>query len=143
MVDENVIAAKLAEVADRIGRVRRHRAESAQALADDQDAFELVSFNLMLAVQACVDVAGHLIADQRWPPAKDLADSFHRLHEHRVISRELAQALARAVGLRNVVAHVYAQADPELVHRAATTGVDDLERFSRDVAAWLRSRRED
>lgn len=93
----------------------------------------------MLAVQASVDVAGHLIADQRWPPANDLADSFHRLHEHDVISRNLAQALARAVGLRNIVAHLYAQADPELVHQAATTGVDDLERFSHAIAAWLRA----
>lgn len=140
MVDENVIAAKLAGLADRIARVRRHAPASAEALADDPDAFDLVSFNLMLAVQACVDVAGHLIADQRWPPAKDLSDSFHRLHEHHVIPRDLARALARAVGLRNVVAHVYAQADPELVHQAATTGIDDLERFSHAVAAWLRSR---
>lgn len=43
MVDENVIAAKLAELADRIARVRRHAPPSAEALADDPDAFDLVS----------------------------------------------------------------------------------------------------
>jgi uncharacterized protein YutE (UPF0331/DUF86 family) len=40
--------------------------------------------------------------------------------------------------LRNVVAHVYAQADPELIFRAATSGLDDLERFSREVAEWVK-----
>jgi uncharacterized protein YutE (UPF0331/DUF86 family) len=140
MVDANVIAAKLAELADRIARVRQHRPADAKALAADRDAFDLVSFNLMLAVQTSVDIAGHLIADEGWAPAKDLAEAFHRLREHGVVSRETGDALARAAGLRNVVAHVYAQADPELVLRAATSGLDDLEAFSAEVAAWVKQR---
>lgn len=142
MVDRDVITAKLAELTDRVGRVRGHRPADAEALAADRDAFDLVSFNLMLAVQACVDVAGHLIADEGWAPAKDLAEGFHRLQEQGVVSRETAEALARAAGLRNVVAHVYAQADPELVFRAASSGLDDLERFSREVAVWVKERSE-
>jgi len=137
VVDADVIAAKLTELADRVGRVRQHRPAAAEALADDRDALDLVSFNLMLAVQACTDVASHLIADEGWPPAKNLAEAFHRLHEHAVISRETSEALARAAGLRNIVAHVYAPADPELLFRAATHGMEDLERFSREVARWV------
>lgn len=140
MVDLDVLTAKLAELGDRIERVRQHRPSDAKALADDRDAFDLVSFNLMLAVQSCTDIATHLIADEGWPPARDLADAFRRLHEHEVISRKTGDALARATGLRNVIAHVYAQADPELVFQAASTGLDDLERFSREVAGWARGR---
>jgi len=138
MVDADVIAAKLAEVADRIDRVRTHSPENAEALAADRDALDLVSFNLMLAVQSCTDIASHLIADEGWPPAKDLAGAFLRLHEHGVLSQETSEALARATGLRNIVAHVDAQADPEPVFRAATTGLDDLGRFSQEVAGWMR-----
>ena len=137
MVDADVIAAKLAELADRVDRIRTRRPADAQALADDRDVLDLVSFNLMLAVQASTDIASHLIADEGWPPAKDLAEAFHRLHDHGVIAEETSQALARATGLRNIVAHVYAQADPDLVFRAASSGLDDLERFSREVAAWV------
>ncbi len=140
MVDLDILTAKLAELGDRIGRVRQHRPPDAKTLAGDRDAFDLVSFNLMLAVQSCTDIATHLIADEGWPPARDLAEAFRRLHEHQVISRETSDALARATGLRNVVAHVYAQADPELVFQAASTGLDDLERFSRQVAGWARGR---
>jgi uncharacterized protein YutE (UPF0331/DUF86 family) len=142
MVDENVITSKLAELEARVARVRHHCPADAEALADDQDAFDLVAFNLMLAVQACVDVAGHLIADQGWAPAKDLREAFQRLQEHGVLSREAAGALGRASGLRNVVAHVYARADPDLVFRAATSGLADLERFSREVAGWVTGRSE-
>jgi len=137
VLDLDVIEAKLRALTDRIGRVRDHRPAFADALAADRDVLDLVSFNLMLAVQACTDIASHLIADEGWPPAKDLADAFHRLHEHGVIAEETSQALVRATGLRNIVTHIDAQADPELVFRVATSGLEDLERFSREVAGWV------
>lgn len=142
MVDRDLIAAKLGELALRVGRVRRHRPASAAALAADPDAFDLVSFNLMLAVQACLDVASHLIADEGWPPATDLAGSFRRLGEEGVLNTETADALARAAGLRNVVAHAYGRADAKRVFAGASEGLEDLERFAAEVARWLEERAE-
>lgn len=136
MVDRDLLAAKLGELADRIARVRRHCPGTADALARDRDRLDLVSFNLMLAVQVCLDVASHLIADEGWPAAGDLAGAFVRLRERGVLTEATAEALARAAGLRNVVAHVYGRVDAGLVHQAATHGLRDLERFAAETAAW-------
>lgn len=136
MVDRNVLAAKLAELKDRMRRIRQHCPESSAELAEDQDAFDLVSFNLLLAVQSCLDLASHIIADHGWTAASTLAGSFRRLHENDVITLATAEALIRAVGLRNVVAHGYSGAEPDLIHLAATAGLADLERFSDEVGAW-------
>ena len=111
MVDADVIAAKLADLADRIDRVRTHRPTDAEILGEDRDVLDLESFNLMLAVQACTDVASHLIADEGWPPATDLAEAFRRLHEHGVISRQTSEALAR-VGLAPLLGSQYREASP-------------------------------
>jgi uncharacterized protein YutE (UPF0331/DUF86 family) len=140
MVDLDVLAAKLRELAERLARVREHCRPDAAALAGDRDALDLVSFNLMLAVQVCVDVASHLIADEGWPLAATAAQSFQRLFEHGVISQGVADMLGRATGLRNVVAHGYAGVDPEQIHRAATEGLADLERFASEVGAWVSGR---
>jgi uncharacterized protein YutE (UPF0331/DUF86 family) len=67
----------------------------------DQDLLDIVSFNLMLAVQCCADIASHLIADEGWPVASSLADGFTRLEERGVISASTGSELRRAVGLRN------------------------------------------
>lgn len=88
MVDADIVAVKLAEIADRLERVRMRCPADADALATDRDALDLVSFNLILAIQAALDIASHLIADEGWPTAATLAESFVRLHEHRVISAE-------------------------------------------------------
>jgi uncharacterized protein YutE (UPF0331/DUF86 family) len=135
VVNRDLVAAKLADLSDRISRVRLHCPKEPAALASSRDALDLVSFNLMLAVQSCADIASHLIADEGWPAAQTLADGFQRLAEKSVISASTAAALSRAVGLRNVVARGYV--DAILVHSAATTGVTDLDRFAREVAGWL------
>lgn len=136
MIDKSLVAAKLGELADRVGRVKTHAKATSTALAADRDALELVSFNLMLAVQTCADIASHIIADEGWTPAGTLADAFSRLEAHGVLSAPTRAALARAVGLRDVVAHAYGAIDPAKVHAASTAGLADLDAFSREVAAW-------
>lgn len=130
------MAAKWTELAERLGQVRKHRKATLPELEANRDATELVAFNLMLAVQVCADVANHLIADEGWPAPRTAGEAFTRLGEQGVISPELAAALRLAVGFRNVIVHGYAGADLRPVHRAATTGVDDLDAFARAVAKW-------
>ena len=136
MVNRNLLSSKLAELADRVARIRSLGKLSEEELTANRDAFDLASFNLMLAVQVCADIAAHLIADERWPAAKNLTEGFTRLEEQGVISTSVAQALRRAVGLRNIVAHGYARVDPAAIHSAATNGLAELEAFSRGVASW-------
>jgi uncharacterized protein YutE (UPF0331/DUF86 family) len=137
VVNRDLVAAKLVELDDRLARVRRHCPEAVTDLRADRDALDLVSFNLMLAVQTCSDIASHLIADEGWPAAPNLAGAFNSLRDRGVISSPTAGALCKAVGLRNVVAHGYAGINPAMVHAAATRGVLDLEAFAREIAAWI------
>lgn len=137
MVNADVIAAKLADLVDRVSRVRAHCPATAAELGADRDALDLVAFNLMLAVQVCADIAAHLIADHGWPVAKNLAEGFDRLAEQGVTSVATAERLKRAVGLRNVVAHGYVRINVAMVHDAATHGLGDLDAFAGDVARLL------
>ena len=139
MVNKDVVTAKLSELVDRIARAREHCPPGAEQLASDRDALDLVSFNLMLAVQVCADIASHMIADEGWPAARSLAEAFNRLVEHDITTAATAEQLKRSVGLRNVVAHGYARINVEMVHAAATSGLHHLEVFASDVAKFLQA----
>lgn len=139
MVNRDVIAAKLADLQRRTARVREHVPPTCEGLAASPDSLDLVSFNLMLAIQICADVASHIIADEGWQSARTLRESFIRLRDHGVLTPATSDALARAAGLRNVVAHGYADVEVALVHEAATRGVEDLEAFAREVAGFALS----
>jgi uncharacterized protein YutE (UPF0331/DUF86 family) len=132
-----IMQRKLAELDARVARVRAHRRASADELASDRDALDLVAFNLMLAVQAACDLAAHLIADEGWTAPATVAECFHQLADHQVITTATATALRRSVGFRNVVAHGYAGIDVRATHAASTAGLDDLDRFAREIATWL------
>jgi uncharacterized protein YutE (UPF0331/DUF86 family) len=139
MVDANVIALQLAALSDRISRVRAHCPVDPRQLAGDRDALDLVSWNLLLAVQTCLDVASHVIADERWAPVATARGALDRLQEQGVLSRQTALSLYDTVGLRNAVAHD-SGVDPVQIHFVAMSGLPDLERFAAEVGAWVQAR---
>jgi hypothetical protein len=51
-------------LAQRVQRAKAHCTTTPAELAADADALDLVSFNLMLAVQCSADIASHIIADE-------------------------------------------------------------------------------
>lgn len=140
LVKKDLVAAKLTELAQRIARVHAKLPENIGQLQSDTDALDIVSFNLMLAVQLCADIASHIVSDEGFVPARSLAEGFGRLAENAVLTREVAEQLKRAVGLRNVVAHGYGGVDAAAVFRAGQSGLDDLREFSRQISAWLATR---
>jgi uncharacterized protein YutE (UPF0331/DUF86 family) len=142
VVQLEIVKRKLAELDVRVARVRAHRRTSADELAADRDALDLVAFNLMLAVQSASDLATQLIADEGWTAPATVAECFHELAAHQVIAAATANSLRRAVAFRNVVAHGYAGIDVAAAHAASTRGLDDLDRFAREVATWVAGRRE-
>lgn len=138
MVNQNLVAGKLAELDDRISRIQSRCPPAAAELERDRDAIDVVSYNVMLAVQACADIASHIISGERWPAATSLAGAFTLLCDRDVISEETADALCRATALRNFIAHGYACRDPARIHGAGLSLVADMEAFAGEIARWLR-----
>ncbi|MEI6546892.1 MAG: HepT-like ribonuclease domain-containing protein [Burkholderiales bacterium] len=54
-----------------------------------------------------------------------------------VIDAPLSKAMQRAVGMRNVLAHDYADVDWTLVVKVLRDDLEDLANFGRAVIAWM------
>jgi uncharacterized protein YutE (UPF0331/DUF86 family) len=90
---------------------------------------DVAAFYLMLAIQECIDIAAHWVADEGWGSPDDAANTFDVLAERRVIQPALADALHGAVGLRNRIAHGYAQLDHDRIRTEAAAGIARLREF--------------
>jgi uncharacterized protein YutE (UPF0331/DUF86 family) len=132
----DVIVAKLADLAERVEMVRKHRRAAAADYETQPEARDLVAFNLMLAVQSAADLATHLIMSEGWVPARSVGEAFDRIAERGVIATDVAARLRRAVGFRNLVAHGYAKLHSSGLHDAAWSGVEDLDQFAKQIASW-------
>lgn len=136
-MDRDVIEAKLESLRRAVARVQARCPASPEALTADVDAQDIVSLNLTRAIQLCVDVGAHLVADLALPVPETMGATFDTLAEAGVLEPDLASRLRRAVGFRNLAVHHYRALDWRAVHALATTRLDDFAAFTRAVAAWL------
>jgi uncharacterized protein YutE (UPF0331/DUF86 family) len=129
VVRPDVIAAK-------VGRARAWLNDAALSVLGPQEAYladpqrrDLALFYLFLAIQECIDLAAHWVADAGWGEPDDAASAFDVLAERGAIGRPTATALRAAAGLRNRIAHGYAMLDYARVHHEAQDGIPALRAF--------------
>ena len=67
-MDQNLIAEKLESLRRCVQRVQRKCPPTAEELMEDPDLQDIISLNLTRAVQLCVDIAVHILADLEVKP---------------------------------------------------------------------------
>lgn len=134
VVDKALLAAKIAAVADALARIRSVLSPSADVFVADRTAREVVTLNLFVAIQACLDLATHWLADEGWEVPGSYGDAFAALATHGIIDPSLAARLAGAAAFRNLIAHQYGALDWRRVHALASSGPPDLEALCASLA---------
>lgn len=124
---DRVLPAKAEALQRCLARIRATCPETPEALARDIDAQDIVSVNLIRAVQLAVDMATHASVALGLPPPTTMGESFERLAEAGRLDSGLARRLRGAVGFRNLAVHAYDRIDWAVVHALATTRLGDLE----------------
>jgi uncharacterized protein YutE (UPF0331/DUF86 family) len=131
-IDAEVIDARLRELSHRLKRVAAKKPPSLRRLAEDEDLQDILSRNLELAIQACIDVAAQLCGAYGIVPTSS-GEAFTALADKKLIPRALAQRLRRAVGFRNVLVHEYVEVDWKIVQRVIERDTADLAAFGKAV----------
>jgi len=129
MADRLLLAKALAEIRDAVARIREVLPADTAAFARDRTTREVVVLNLFVALQNCLSVATHWLADTQLDVPAAYRDVFVALGDRRVLSSDLAARLAAASGLRNLIAHRYGVLDWQRIHTIASTQLTDLLAF--------------
>jgi uncharacterized protein YutE (UPF0331/DUF86 family) len=95
-------------------------------------------YSLIVATEACIDMASHLIATNRWRPPKDAADTFRVLRENGFLTPELAGRLEEMARFRNRLVHVYWDIDDALIYEYLRKDLEDVPAFLDRVLSLLR-----
>jgi uncharacterized protein YutE (UPF0331/DUF86 family) len=132
VVQRDVAAGKVARASARLDEAA---ALFADAPTSDLRSQDLASFYLFLAIQECIDLAAHWVADKNWGPPEDAAGSFEILVRRGALDDDLGEQMIQAVGLRNRIAHGYATLDHERLRRELDRGAEALRQFLACVAS--------
>lgn len=126
MVDAETVRRRLRKLDELVRRLRELGDMSRDDFLGDPRARAAAERFLQVAIQLCLEVGAHVLSDRGVVDWEEYREVPARLADEGVLSRELADRLARAAGQRNVLVHLYLEVDPELVH---DTLVHDLDAF--------------
>ena len=134
MIDHSILARQVAAVRDAADRIREVLPAQREAFVADRSAREIVTLNLFVALQECLSLATHWLADAGWEVPATYADVFRVLAERNVLDHILAARMAAVAGLRNLIAHRYGALDWVRIHDVASNHIEDLLRLCDTLA---------
>jgi uncharacterized protein YutE (UPF0331/DUF86 family) len=137
MTDADLVAKKLAQVETYVAELKR--LARPELIGVDLRERRFVEHTLQIAIQAALDVASHIVSDERLGEPQTNQALFDLLAGAGWVPNVTALAMRRAVGFRNVVVHGYASVDVDLVRDVVENHLQDLLDFVMAIRSRLSS----
>jgi uncharacterized protein YutE (UPF0331/DUF86 family) len=136
LVKPDVVGKRIARAAFRLDEAEAMLSRPVEEFIADVQGRDLASFYLFRAIQDCIDLAAHWVADEGWGSPDDAGSTFDVLADRKAIGRDLAERMRKAVGFRNLIAHGYDDLiDHSRLHKESQEGVAALRKFLAAVAS--------
>lgn len=133
MTDPDLVAKTLARIETCVRELRV--LARPEALETDVREERFVEHTLQIAVQAALDVASHVVSDERLGEPSTNRELFELLERAAWIPPGLSRSLQAMAGFRNVLVHGYDAVDLRVVRDVVEHRLGDLEAFVAAVRA--------
>jgi uncharacterized protein YutE (UPF0331/DUF86 family) len=120
-MDREVIDQKLESLRRCIKRAREKCPTELDALVRSFDLQDIITLNLTRAVQLCVDIGAHMVADSESRPPDTMSETFDLMAETGILDGALAVRLKKAVGFRNISVHNFDRSTGQLFTQSVGT----------------------
>ncbi len=127
MTDPDLLAKRLVFIETCVAELRS--LARPELIARDVREERFVSHTLQLAIQAALDVASHIVSDDRLGEPENDRQLFELLGRYGWLPQTLLPTLSAMVGFRNILVHGYQSVDPDVVRDVAENRLDDLLSF--------------
>ncbi len=139
MVDPETVRLRLAQIDRRAALLRDIEAGGRDRFLGDVHLQAEAERHLQLAIQAAIDAANHVLAEDFPDTPSSYREVFELLARRGVLEADLAGRLVEAVGLRNILVHGYLDVDPARIWEALAR-LEDLEALASRLEGYLSGR---
>lgn len=136
-MDRQIVEQKLESLRRCLARITSKCPEQPEVLVADPDLQDIISLNLSRAVQLCVDIGAHLVAELNVPPPDTMGQTFDVLAQAGLLDSGLANNLKKAVGFRNIAVHDYQAINWHIVHGIVKNHLADFTELAKVVSRKL------
>jgi uncharacterized protein YutE (UPF0331/DUF86 family) len=128
MPDKDVVIAKIASIQKCLKRIEEVTSLDPASL-DNIDKQDIFILNLQRAVQACIDLATHIVASGSLGMPETVRENFEILKDSDVIDADLALKMEKMTGFRNIAIHDYQALDLDILKSILANNLQDMEEF--------------
>jgi uncharacterized protein YutE (UPF0331/DUF86 family) len=104
---------------------------------EDFTKVESAKHLLQVSVQACIDMAHHIIAEKGWRTPQSSADAFIILQEAGLFPAAFLPTLQNMVRFRNRVVHLYWDVNAETVYQIVQNNLQDFDEFAQYLLHFI------
>lgn len=137
-INKSLVSKKLDFLNDQITKIENMDFDEA-SFVENVDVHDLLTFRLQQAVETCIDIATHIIAQLNSPQKETAKDAFLYLGERGIINKDLSEKMGKAADFRNRVVHGYNDFDFRLVFKDYKENMRDLKEFGAEIIKYLES----
>ena len=140
MVDKELILKKLSEIEEHLQELEEFKDISIDDYRNDWKIQRIVERTLQILIEICIDVANHIISDEKWRVPSSYSETFKILYENRVIDDELFKNLEKMAKFRNIIVHNYDKISPEVMVNILKKDLIDFLRFKDSIITWIHNK---
>ncbi|MBU4251972.1 MAG: DUF86 domain-containing protein [Candidatus Omnitrophica bacterium] len=137
MVDVSVIRRILASLNETLEHLKSKQGVFFEEYKRDRDIQAIVERKLETAIQACIDIGNHIVAQENLGSPSDYGEIFLILAQKGIINGEQAEKIIRMAGFRNIIIHEYRDILIEKVYDVFQNRLADFYEFARIILDYL------
>jgi uncharacterized protein YutE (UPF0331/DUF86 family) len=137
VVDRVLIERILTDINANVTILKNARDIDWQKYQQDMRTRRFVERTLHILIEACIDIAQHIISDERLREPSSYRDTFAVLAEAGILDQEDLLHFEKMASFRNMIVHYYERLDDAVVYGVFKNNLADFDVFIKRIVDYL------
>jgi uncharacterized protein YutE (UPF0331/DUF86 family) len=137
MISKDVVNAMIDLIDENIRLIKEIRSQSYDSFSGSFRDIQAAKHSLQEAIEACLDIGSHIIAEQDFRRPEDYREIFRVLEENGIIDHVLSEKLQEMAQFRNLLVHRYGQIDTRRIYIIMSDDLKDIQEFAKSILKYI------
>ncbi len=137
MIGKDVVNAMIDLIDENIRLIKEIRSQSYESFSGSFRDIQAAKHSLQEAIEACLDIGSHIIAEQGFRRPEDYKEIFRVLEENGIIDHVLSEKLQEMAQFRNLLVHRYGQIDTRRIYIIMSDDLKDIQEFAKSILKYI------
>ncbi len=140
MEDQVLVERILADIKSNVRALRDANDISWEVYRTDVRNRRFVERSLHIMIEAVIDVAQHIVSDEKLREPANYKDTFAVLAENKIVSIDNLKIYEKMAAFRNLIVHYYERIDDEVIFGIFKKHLNDFETFVSEITQFMLKR---